>query len=54
MRRPTCRQCGFIIVEHDRYMHSQHRGFCTPGCEEVYDTIHAMEYAEARRQLYGS
>lgn len=49
--RNTCRQCGFVIVEKDRYMHAQHRGFCTPGCEEVYDAIHEMEYREAEKDM---
>lgn len=51
MEIKRCRQCGLVIVEKDRYMHVQNRGFCCPGCEEAYDDIREMEYAAARKEL---
>lgn len=49
--RITCRECGYVIMESNRYVHVQRRGFCTPGCEEVYDAIHKMEYEVERKRM---
>lgn len=41
-----CRQCGFQIIEE-----GQPAGFCSHGCQEVYEAIKEMMKAEADRAV---
>jgi len=48
-----CKQCGFRIEEGGRpeSVKAQARGFCSAGCEEVYEFIKAKERERAKEGL---
>lgn len=54
MRDPRrCKQCGYQIIPNEKIMEQgpQTRGFCTRGCEDVYEEIKLMYKIEADKEI---